>query len=758
MLKICQTIEKSKLTNGSMKKVLLLLVLQIILLIGHLAAQTDSLLVEFKKIPKTSDNISKLIELSYDLIDYNVDSALSCAKQILQISLPDTNQDLHCKILINLGNIEKISGKYDESNKYLFQALEIAEKNHLISNKIIALYQIGDLNRCIGLLDQSIYYLYLSKNLAQKNKVGQQYPELYEHISSTFYQLAEHNDAKFDLTRILSPGEFRVEKSTVDTYFKSCKSYADSALKYSELNNDNRTKLSCLNILGAYFRRQGSYPNAIEYFGKAIEVAEQINCKVDIPNYYINIARTYFDEKQYEKAITFGLKGYQNAVELNILAYKSTAANILRLAYAEKEDFKNALYYHLIETVTREDMNSEQNWNRITELDKKYQTEQKQKEIEVQKILLDSENTKGFWKNIVIACLLIGCIIIIIGIFLIQKQKTILFIQKEEIEAQSEKISEQYERLEKLDHFKESLTRALVHDLKNPLSQIMACVDNPAVIHPARKMLLLIMNMLDVERYENTEFLLKKEPHCLRNLLEEVKTGQEISLREKNLKLRFLLGDYNVLADKEVLARVFDNLLVNAIRFSPQNQSIDIFAEQLDDDMLHISVTNYGEPIPENVLPYIFDKYRQFGKKDGNHSTGLGLTFCKMAVEAHGGKIGVSSKSGKGCNFWFTIPFASETVENEVIDTINQDNISKLLLLEADFEILKKIVEQVKEFEIFEISRFHEILDPLKETSGSTVNDWISMLFGAINVQNQVEFNRLINLAENGQAKNTDCR
>jgi hypothetical protein len=203
---------------------------------------------------------------------------------------------------------------------------------------------------------------------------------------------------------------------------------------------------------------------------------------------------------------------------------------------------------------------------------------------------------------------------------------------------------------------------------------------------------------------------------------------------------------------------VFDNLLVNAIRFSPQNQGIDVFTEQIDDGILRINVTNYGEPIPDEALPYIFDKYRHFGKNIGGHSTGLGLTFCKMAVEAHGGKIGVWNKPEKGCNFWFTIPFASKTGEAEEIDIISQDHKSKLLLSEADFEILKKVVEKVKKFEIFEISRFHEILDPLKETSGSTVNDWISVLFGAINVQNQVEFNRLINLAENGQTKNTDCR
>ena len=183
-------------------KVFLLLVIQLLMLIGHLDAQQDSLLVEFRKTPKTADNISKLIDLSYNLIDYNVDSALNCAVQIQKISLPKDDYNLQCKILINLGNILNINGKYNESNKYLFEALGIAEKNNLISSKIITLYQIGDLNRCIGLLDQSLMYLYMSKDFAHKNKISQQYPELYEHISSTFYQLTEHTHPKFELTKI----------------------------------------------------------------------------------------------------------------------------------------------------------------------------------------------------------------------------------------------------------------------------------------------------------------------------------------------------------------------------------------------------------------------------------------------------------------------------------------------------------------------------------------------------------------------------
>ena len=737
---------------SNLNKVLLLLVLQNILLIGQVAAQPDSLLVEFNKIPKTAGNIPGLIDLSYKLIHYNVDSALNCAYQIRQIALPSNDYETQCKILINLGNILKISGKYDESNKCFYQSLEIAEKNNLLPEKIITLYQIGDLNRCIGILDQSLYYLYFSKNLAHKNKLSHQYPELFEHISSTFFQLSdEPYKSQFKLTKIPFQNEFDLGKSTRDTYLKLCKLYADSALVISELKNDNRTKLSCLNLLGAYYRQRLNDKQAIEYFSKAIELAEQINYKVDIPNYYINIARTYFTIKQYDKAIEYGFMAYKLAVELNILIYKSTSANILRTSFIELKDYKNALEYQQIEADARAEINSQKNWSNISELDKKYQTQQKQKEIEYQKTLLDLQNTQSFWKNIVIACMLIAFIVILIGIILIQKQKTVLVKQKEEIEAQSEKITEQYQCLEKLNHFKESLTQALVHDLKNPLNQIMLKTSNQSVSSAARKMLRLIMNMLDVEKYEHTEFKLSKEHHSLRNVILEVVKGQEISMKEKNLAFSLHFTDHKILADMEVMIRIFDNLLSNAIRYSPLNSSIDVFAEQSEGNVIKIVIRNYGEPIPEQALPFIFDKYRHFGKNErsAHRSTGLGLTFCKMAVVAHGGKIGVNSKPDEGTDFWFTLPFVSKTDEIVEIENIMPDYKSKLLFTETDFELLKQVVKQVKEFEIYEISRFHEVLDPLKETSGNTVNEWISLIFNAINIQNTDEFNRLIKLAEN---------
>lgn len=296
----------------------------------------------------------------------------------------------------------------------------------------------------------------------------------------------------------------------------------------------------------------------------------------------------------------------------------------------------------------------------------------------------------------------------------LQSKNIELASQKEEIQVQAEEITQQYERLEKLDRFKESLTHALVHDLKNPLSQIMLKTSNPLVNQSARKMHRLITNMLDVEKYENAEFRLNKEIHSLRGMLEEVKAGQQPALGEKNLKLNLNFDDYLVQADKEVMIRVFDNLLSNAIRFSPQNRNIEVFAENSGSDIIHISFKNYGDSIPEEALPFIFDKYWQFEKSDSSsyRTTGLGLTFCKMAVEAHGGNIKVRNEPD---GVVFTFALAGNI--NPVQTTASENETTEIVLTVEQKAMLKPFFDCLKEFEVHQVSDILQVLDEIPEDS-----------------------------------------
>ncbi len=125
---------------------------------------------------------------------------------------------------------------------------------------------------------------------------------------------------------------------------------------------------------------------------------------------------------------------------------------------------------------------------------------------------------------------------------------------------------------------------------------------------------------------------------------------------EKGLTIHVGGSPVSAIVDRDIVQRVFINLLGNAIKFSPNGGtvSIDISATG---ETVRVTVTDQGHGIPPEDHQRIFEKFGQVesGKRNKKYSTGLGLTFCKLAVEAHGGEIGVDSQSGQGSRFWFTL-------------------------------------------------------------------------------------------------------
>ena len=109
--------------------------------------------------------------------------------------------------------------------------------------------------------------------------------------------------------------------------------------------------------------------------------------------------------------------------------------------------------------------------------------------------------------------------------------------------------------------------------------------------------------------------------------------------------------------DRAVTRRIIANLVSNAIKFTPHSGEVRI-AVGSKDELVEIRVVDTGPGIPPEYSERIFEKFGQVdGRQEGRkYSTGLGLAFCKLAVEAHGGQIGVDSELGKGSTFWFTLP------------------------------------------------------------------------------------------------------
>lgn len=294
-----------------------------------------------------------------------------------------------------------------------------------------------------------------------------------------------------------------------------------------------------------------------------------------------------------------------------------------------------------------------------------------------------------------------------------------LLSQKEEIQSQAEVLKVQNEHLEKLGDFKKTLTETIIHDLKNPLNTILSKSVDKQIIKSGKKMLNLVMNILDIEKYEHSELKLNKELHSLKEIIRNLISDFEANFEEKNLKIIHYFTDYEIYADIEVLQRVFENLLSNAIRFSPQNSKIEIFAQENQNNLILIEIRNYGIKIPIENLEKIFYKFNQSDIYNSSNykSTGLGLTYCKMIIEAHGNTIWAENIEPHGVSFKFTISGKKYKRKDEN----NNDFENSLKFSDEEKSLLKKYIKQLKEIEFYNATKIISVLNQIPEKTDKIV-------------------------------------
>lgn len=235
-------------------------------------------------------------------------------------------------------------------------------------------------------------------------------------------------------------------------------------------------------------------------------------------------------------------------------------------------------------------------------------------------------------------------------------------------------LQEEYRRLKALEAKRDELVHMLVHDLRSPLTTLhvlltIACEDAAAAKNTqivttleeakrrASELSEMVGDVLDVSRFEGGIMPLHTTEQDIVEIAREAvadvspRRGVQIVFRSS--------GTRRVLTcDRNVMRRVITNLVSNAAKASPADGIVSVEVSGTSAGT-NVSVTDRGDGIPPDMQDRIFDKYwrcdtdPQFRRFRGS---GLGLAFCKLAVEAHGGEIGVSSQVGRGSRFYFRIP------------------------------------------------------------------------------------------------------
>jgi K+-sensing histidine kinase KdpD len=224
---------------------------------------------------------------------------------------------------------------------------------------------------------------------------------------------------------------------------------------------------------------------------------------------------------------------------------------------------------------------------------------------------------------------------------------------------------------------KDELTNLIVHDLKNPLTNIIGHADfiqDQAGMEPermvemvrsmgnsARVMMRMVMNMLDIMRSEDGVLQPKVGTVNVSELLDGLTRQMGGLLLKKKIALQVnkagLTAD-KVPGDVDLLRRTLDNLVDNAIRSAPSGSTIAVEARTAGVNV-EVRVRDEGPGVPAEHRENIFDKYVQLGREDPTHprsNLGLGLTFCRLAVEAHNGRIWVEDNKPQGACFCLQLP------------------------------------------------------------------------------------------------------
>lgn len=253
-------------------------------------------------------------------------------------------------------------------------------------------------------------------------------------------------------------------------------------------------------------------------------------------------------------------------------------------------------------------------------------------------------------------------------------------LSKRITELQAEK-----QRIMELEQLRQDTINLIVHDLRHPISSLFGAIKILEMVLPeealqANRQLLDIANancdhlqlmvesLLDVARMEADEPQLNLTSIELLPLVNDATKRTSVFTDTEDIAVHTnISADLPaIVADKEKIYRIISNLLNNAIKYTPTKGQITISAEAKDDHIL-MSIADTGPGIPPEDRERIFDRFAQIpGEKSRAGGFGLGLAFCKMAIEAHGGQIWVESEEGKdGSRFVFTLPLSPPWLQED---------------------------------------------------------------------------------------------
>lgn len=237
---------------------------------------------------------------------------------------------------------------------------------------------------------------------------------------------------------------------------------------------------------------------------------------------------------------------------------------------------------------------------------------------------------------------------------------------------------------EELDRSRREFVANVSHELRTPLTSIksyLEALDDGAMADPelshrfvgvtrneTERMIRLVTDLLHLSRMDSKEAAINKEQTNLINMLEDVADRFSFQLKQKRISISIdvqsVIGP--IMLDADQIDQLLDNLVSNAIKYTPEHGSVEIIVRKIDDEFIEVSVQDTGVGIAKKDLNRIFERFYRVDKARSRNmgGTGLGLSIAREIVRAHGGVITIESEPSQGTKVTFTLPISDEGSES----------------------------------------------------------------------------------------------
>lgn len=436
------------------------------------------------------------------------------------------------------------------------------------------------------------------------------------------------------------------------------------------------------NNIGLVYLELKKYNLAEKHLKEALRISKELKDNYSIANVSNNIAKLLIETKKLNEAKEYLKSSLSISKKIDAKEIIAEAYLFLSQIYEKENNNNLALKYYKLYTLENDSIYSIESSEKVAEMEVKYETESIEKENEllkkdneIQQLELKKQtNLKNFW--VYLAILIFVLTLLIFNRFSL-KQKTAKLLQNknQELQHANIKLAESERNLQELNVKKDKLFSIIAHDLRNPIQSLLGfseliyrktrnAEDNELkeyskhILDSSNSLYNLLENILDwsLAQLDNKKYL-PKTIHLL-SIVQDIINSMSYNAKTKNIQITINISDkIEVKTDKNIIMSVLRNLINNAIKFTPTNGTIQILANESEEDIM-VSVKDSGRGISIENMSKLFNIETNYTTKGtaNEEGTGIGLVLCKELIEKSGGKIWAESKLGEGSIFNFTLP------------------------------------------------------------------------------------------------------